>query len=109
MNVRTVDISGLTTGQFQKKTGPATAQAATGRPADPAVKTGPEGKESAKTPETENIIENRAVFAVEKNRYVVIQILDKNGKVITQMPPEEYIESREQLRTQPKNLFKKEV
>lgn len=42
-------------------------------------------------PVLEPPIQNRAVFAIDENRNVTIQIIDKDGKVLKQIPPEEYI------------------
>ncbi|KJR42800.1 Flagellar protein FlaG protein [Candidatus Magnetoovum chiemensis] len=48
---------------------------------------------------------NRAFFDVDENRNVVIKIVDSNGELIKQIPPEEYIKMSETLDESFKNLF----
>jgi|SRR3989304_7868855 len=37
-------------------------------------------------------IQTKAVFAIDNDRNVVIQLLDKDGNVVRQMPPEDYLD-----------------
>ena len=50
----------------------------------------------------------RAVFAVEDKK-VVIRILDKQGKLIMQIPPEQAKDVKEELAEAMKHLFSKEA
>ena len=43
-------------------------------------------------------IQTKAVFAIDDDKNVVIQILDKDGNVVQQMPPEDYLDMVKKLR-----------
>ena len=43
-------------------------------------------------------IQTKAVFAIDNDRNVVIQLLDKDGKVVRQMPPEDYLDMVKKLK-----------
>ncbi|BCB96087.1 hypothetical protein JZK55_10090 [Dissulfurispira thermophila] len=51
----------------------------------------------------------KAVFAVDKEKNVVIRFLDKKGKIVRQVPPEEYINMVKKFRENIESLFSKEV
>lgn len=38
------------------------------------------------------IMHTKAVFAIDDNKNVVIQVLDEDGKVIKQLPPDDYLD-----------------
>ncbi|RME68133.1 MAG: hypothetical protein D6778_02265 [Nitrospirae bacterium] len=50
-----------------------------------------------------------AYFAVDENNNVVIRIVDSDGKVVRQIPPEEYIRMKEALKETIKNLLNLEA
>ena len=50
-----------------------------------------------------------AFFAVDENKNVVIRIADANGKVVKQIPAEEYLKMTEFLLETSKNLFHREA
>ena len=43
-------------------------------------------------------IQTKAVFAIDNDRNVVIQLLDKYGNVVRQMPPEDYLDMVKKLK-----------
>jgi uncharacterized FlaG/YvyC family protein len=51
----------------------------------------------------------KAFFAVDENKNVVIKVVDSEGRVIRQMPPEEYLKMAAAWKKVIKNLFHKEV
>ncbi|QWR76717.1 flagellar protein FlaG [Candidatus Magnetomonas plexicatena] len=53
--------------------------------------------------------ESKAVFAVDENKNVVIRILDSGGKVVKQIPAEDYVKMAQQLEQSAKSLFHKET
>ncbi|MBF0519497.1 MAG: flagellar protein FlaG [Nitrospirae bacterium] len=53
--------------------------------------------------------DSKAVFAVDDNKKVVIRILDSEGKVIKQIPAEDYVKMAQQLEHTAKSLFHKET
>ena len=55
------------------------------------------------------VSKDRAVFAVDDNKKVVIRILDGKGKLIMQIPPEQAPSLKEELAGLVKNLFSKEA
>ncbi len=56
------------------------------------------------TQDTE-IYKYKAVFAVDKDENVVIRFIDKKGKVVRQVPPEEYLDMISKLKESTSNLF----
>ncbi|MDA8090887.1 MAG: flagellar protein FlaG [Nitrospiraceae bacterium] len=52
---------------------------------------------------------DKAIFAVDGNNKVVIQVLDANGKVLQQLPPEEFGPVAKELKALMKNLFSREA
>ncbi len=46
----------------------------------------------------ESPIQTKAVFAIDDNKNVVIQLLDEDGKVVQQIPPEDYLEMVKNLK-----------
>ncbi len=51
----------------------------------------------------------KAFFAVTENENVVIRIVDSEGNLIRQIPPEEFLKASEFLKNNNKNLFSVEV
>lgn len=51
----------------------------------------------------------KAFFAVDDNKNVVIRIVDAQGKVVKQIPPEEYLKSVQAMETSNQKLFHTEV
>lgn len=51
----------------------------------------------------------RAFFALDENENVVIRIVDSEGKLLRQIPPEEYLKMVEHMRNYTKNIFSVEV
>jgi uncharacterized FlaG/YvyC family protein len=43
-------------------------------------------------------IQTKAVLAIDDDKNVVIQLLDKDGKVVRQMPPEDYLDMVKKLK-----------
>lgn len=62
-----------------------------------------------KAAEPEPPPENKAVFAVDNDKNVIIQIVDKDGNVIRQYPPEEFIALSMQLKEWSKPIYSNEV
>ncbi|HZX48165.1 MAG: hypothetical protein A2Z47_04485 [Thermodesulfovibrio sp. RBG_19FT_COMBO_42_12] len=77
---------------------------------DPVHKTKPEETTADKgnnvsVHDMELPIQNRAVFAIDKYKNVTIQILDKNGEVVRQIPAEEYIEMARKMKEEITSIF----
>ena len=53
--------------------------------------------------------QGKAVFAVDGDNKVVVQVLDANGKVIEQFPPEQFGSIAKELKAIMKNLFSREA
>lgn len=51
----------------------------------------------------------KAFFAVTEDKNVVIKIVDEEGNLLRQIPPEEYLKMVEFLKNNNKNLFSVEV
>src|SRR3990170_4601388 len=43
-------------------------------------------------------IQTKGVFAIDEDNNVIIQLLDKDGNVVRQMPPEEYLDMVKKLK-----------
>ncbi|MBI5598589.1 MAG: flagellar protein FlaG [Deltaproteobacteria bacterium] len=84
-------------------------QAAAKRPVDPVEpRAGIKPVESAPAV-MEPPVQTRAVFAIAEDKSVVIQILDRDGNVVAQIPPEDYVRMARQLRDLTQNLFSEEA
>jgi uncharacterized FlaG/YvyC family protein len=57
----------------------------------------------------DGLFDLKAVFALDKEKNVVIRVLDKKGEIVRQYPPEEYINMIKKFRENIENLFSKEV
>ncbi|MDA8324820.1 MAG: hypothetical protein M0033_01245 [Nitrospiraceae bacterium] len=69
-----------------------------------------EGNQPQKPAQAEDAVsKNRAVFAVDGDKKVVIRILDGKGRVVMQIPPEEARSVKKELQELMKNLFSKEA
>jgi len=53
--------------------------------------------------------QTKAFFAVTENENVVIRIVDSEGNLISQIPPEEFLKATEFLKNNNKSLFSVEV
>lgn len=51
----------------------------------------------------------KAFFEVDENKNVVIKVVDSEGRVIRQVPPEEYLKMAAAWKENIKNLFHKEA
>jgi uncharacterized FlaG/YvyC family protein len=51
------------------------------------------------------IYQYKAVFAVDDQKNVVIRFVDKKGKVVRQVPPEEYLDMISKLKESTEQLF----
>lgn len=66
-----------------------------------------EPKETQKVEVKESLA--KAFFALDDNENVVIRIVDSEGNLIRQIPPEEFLKASEFLKNNNKNLFSVEV
>lgn len=71
------------------------------------IKDKQQGKDNINT--GNNLFNLKAVFALDKEKNVVIRFLDQKGKVVRQIPPEEYINMIKKFKESVENLFSKEV
>ncbi|MCX7913853.1 MAG: flagellar protein FlaG [Thermodesulfovibrionales bacterium] len=55
------------------------------------------------------IEQTKVFFAVTENEDIVIKIVDSEGKLIRQIPPEEYLKMVESLKNACKSIFKRVV
>lgn len=62
--------------------------------------------QAAQAPRRES---NRAFFALEDDGRVVVRIVDEEGQIVKQIPPEEYIKTAKALKENVNNLFHREV
>jgi len=81
------------------------------QPSEPAQQKGqtPEVKVSKQKEPGAAINDNKAVFAIQDEKYVVIQFLDKEGQVVKQIPPKELITAYERLQDSIKSNYDKEA
>lgn len=113
MAIAVVNMSGMTPALVEKKQ-PAVRETIKGsaykpEPASaPRDEAKPEVKEAPKAPEN-NAPQTKAVFAVDGDKNVVVRIIDSDGKVLRQIPPEEYMATVSRLRELAKSLFDTEV
>ncbi len=49
--------------------------------------------------------DTKAVFAIDENKHVVIQLVNEEGDVIRQIPPEDYLEMLENLKIDLKSHY----
>lgn len=103
MNVNGIGANNLKTDWAGVK--PARDSAVSAREPSP-EKTSGESGTKAGTPAQE---QTKAVFALDKDRKVVIRILDGKGDIIRQIPPEESGLVKKELAELMKNLFNREV
>ncbi len=69
----------------------------------------PEIKISKQEPQQANVNDKKAVFAIQDDKYVVIQFLDKDGEVVKQIPAKELINAYERLQESIKNHYDEEA
>jgi len=81
------------------------------QPSEPLLKKepAPEIKASKKAEPEVAINTNKAVFAVQDEKYIVIQFLDKEGQVVKQIPAKELISAYERLQENVKRSYDKEA
>lgn len=69
-----------------------------------------QAQETVEAPKVEiKNTQTKAFFAVTENKDVVIRIVDPEGNLISQIPPEEFLKTAEFLKNTNKNLFSVEV
>jgi uncharacterized FlaG/YvyC family protein len=73
------------------------------------VKDKQQNKDKQPTTAGNGLLDLKAVFALDKEKNVVIRVLDKKGEIVRQYPPEEYINMIKKLKENVENLFSKEV
>lgn len=73
-------------------------------PSAPQDEARPEVKEAPNAPEV-NVPQIKAVLAVDGDKNVVVRIIDSDGKVLRQIPPEEYMATVARLRELAKSLL----
>ncbi|MHB8841657.1 MAG: flagellar protein FlaG [Candidatus Aquicultor sp.] len=90
---------------------PNIAASKSAQPSEPAQQKGqaPEVKVSKQTAPEVAINNSKAVFAIQNEKYVVIQFLDKEGQVVKQIPPKELINAYERLQESIKRNYDKEA
>lgn len=80
---------------------------------DPSLGKGLKDKQQSKDKQLVSVknelLDLKAVFALDKEKNVVIRVLDKKGKIVRQYPPEEYIKMVKKFRENIESLFSKEV
>lgn len=104
MEVKAVNMSGMTTA-YTEKIQPA-ARERVSRGLAPQDEAKPEVKEAPKAPD---VNKTKAVFEVDGNKNVIIRIFDSEGKLLRQIPSEEYIATVARLRELAKSLLDLEV
>lgn len=102
MAIAVVKMNGMTTAYAEKKQ-PAMRLEESAPPA-PRDEAKPEVKEAPKAPEN-NVPQTKAVLAVDGDKNVVVRIIDSDGKVLRQIPPEEYMATVARLRELAKTLL----
>lgn len=68
-----------------------------------------DNKQEEVKPAGNGLLDLKAIFALDKDKNVVIQFLDEKGEIVKQVPPEEYINMVKKLETIVENLFSKVV
>lgn len=67
----------------------------------------PDGANNTPVPDIEPPVRTKAVFAVDEEKKITIQIIDEDGKVVKQIPPEEYREMVRKLKEAVESLYDK--
>ncbi len=79
----------------------------------PAYSISPKTDEAQRSDETAvqkpEPVSYKAFLAVDENKNVVIRVIDSDGKVIRQIPPEDYLKMAASLKEIAKNLFHTEA
>ncbi len=102
MAVTVVNMSGMTPAYAE--TMEPQARVEERAPAVPREDAKPEVREAPRAPEN-NAQQTKAVFAVDGDKNVVVRIIDSDGKVLRQIPPEEYMAAAARLMDLAKSLF----
>ena len=80
---------------------------------DPSTREGLKDKQQNRDKQTatagNGLLDLKAVFALDKEKNVVIRVLDQKGEVVRQFPPEEYINMIKKFKDNVESLFSKEV
>ncbi|MEW6116929.1 MAG: flagellar protein FlaG [Nitrospirota bacterium] len=67
-------------------------------------------EQAEKIRETQNNPVNlKAIFAIDEDKNVVIQLLDDKGEMVRQIPPEEYMEMVKKLDEMRESIYSKKV
>lgn len=106
MAVTVVNMSGMAPAHVEKKQ--PTMRLEESAPPAPRDEARPEVKEAPKAPQI-NAPQTKAVLAVDGDKNVVVRIIDSDGKVLRQIPPEEYMATVARLRELAKSLLDLEV
>jgi uncharacterized FlaG/YvyC family protein len=54
-------------------------------------------------------VSHKAFFAVDENKNVIIRIVDSEGNIVKQIPPEEYVNMIDNMKELNRNLLHKEA
>ena len=65
------------------------------------------GVNNIPVPGIEPPVRTKAVFAIDEDKHITIQIIDEDGKVVKQIPPEEYREMARKLKEAVESLYDK--
>ncbi len=65
--------------------------------------------EAAETVKVPDRASYKAFFAVDESKNVVIRVVDGEGNIVKQIPPEEYMKTMEALKMNRMNLLDKEA
>ncbi len=66
-------------------------------------------KEDAQKYKPADVLSHKAYFVVDEDRNIVIRVVDSEGKVVRQLPPDEYLQMMKSLKETFKNLIDVEV
>lgn len=90
-------------------TGPSSLQNLKGNVGSKAMKDKKLVEEKQDIPQNGMFPDLTAVFAVEKDKSVVIRFLDDKGKVVKQFPAEEYVNMMHKFNTMIESIYSKKV
>jgi hypothetical protein len=71
--------------------------------------TGRQNKDVQIKPIESELYDLKPVFAVDEDKNIVIRFLDKKGKIVRQIPPDEYLNMVKKLQEAIGNLYSKKV
>lgn len=67
----------------------------------------PDGANNTPVPGIKPPVQTKAVFAIDEDKNITIQIIDEDGNVVKQIPPEEYREMANKLNEAVESLYDK--